>query len=315
MDLNIIDIAIIGGGPAGITAAIYAARQSLSTAIFEKAAPGGQATMTEWIDNYPGFEKGMAGFELMGNMYRQAERFGATLISEEVTSVKYRGKIKTIITNSGTYRCRTVILCMGAKPRQLGLWNESRLTGRGVSYCATCDGAFFRGKTVAVAGGGNTAVTDALYLAKICKVVHIIHRRDQFRADPVLIQQMRDTANIVMHLDRNVTALTEDGGALIGIELFGKDERKEELTVAGLFVAVGTVPETAITLDLRLDDAGYIKTNADGRTNVTGVYAAGDCTAKKLRQVITACADGAVCAYSAGVYLMKPIMLSNKSRQ
>lgn len=305
MGTDIIDVAIIGGGPAGLTAAVYAARQSLSVAVFEQAAPGGQAALTDRIDNYPGFADGVAGYELAGYMYRQAERFGAVLYPEEVTAVKYRGRIKIVETAAGTYRCRSVILCMGAKPKPLYLVNESGLTGRGVSYCAACDGAFFKDKTVAVAGGGNTAVTDALYLANICKTVHIIHRRDEFRAETVLVQRMRDTANIVIHLNRNVTALFEDRGSLASIGLSMQDGRTETLNVEGLFIAVGTIPMTGIAGELKQDDAGYIRTNADGRTSIAGVYAAGDCTSKKLRQIITACADGAVCAYSAGVYLMQ----------
>lgn len=305
MKIEIIDVAIIGSGPAGLTAAIYAARQSLVVAVFERAAPGGQAALTDRIDNYPGFADGAEGYDLMHNMYRQAERYGAVFYTEEVTAVKYRGRVKVIETASGTYHCRSVILCMGTKPKPLGLANESTLTGRGVSYCAACDGAFFKGKTVAVAGGGNTAVTDAIHLARICKTVHIIHRRGEFRAEPVLIKRMQDTANIVIHLNQNVTALHEADGSLAAVEVSMQDGKAEKLNVDGLFIAIGTMPETKIAEGLKLDAAGYIKTNADGRTSIAGVYAAGDCTSKKLRQVITACSDGAVCAYSAGLYLMK----------
>ncbi len=295
------DLAIIGAGPAGLTAGLYAARAGLSVAVFERAAAGGQLAQTERIENYPGFPQGQGGFELAWSMKEQAERFGVNIVSEEVISVDLALPEKVIVTPFESYAAKAVVVASGARPRKLGLPQEAELSGHGVSYCATCDGGFFRDKTVAVVGGGNTAVADALYLSRLAKKVYLIHRRDTLRASAVYYSQIAASPNIEFIGSTTVESLHGSDGALCGISVaqVGLPEL-QYLEVDGLFVAVGTEPNTEfLNGQLALDDAGYIIAGETGETNLSQVYAAGDVRTKSLRQVVTAVSDGAQVAESA----------------
>lgn len=301
------DIAVIGQGPAGMTSALYAARAGLSTAVFERMGPGGQMTDTEHLDNYPGFAEGVSAFDLAFAMSAQAARFGVVTIADEVTSVDFQAPLKAIRTASGgVYTARAVILAMGAEPRPLGVPGESELAGRGVSYCATCDGGFFRGKEVAVVGGGNTAVGDALYLSRICSRVHLIHRRDAFRADAVYTRALEEIPNVELHFDTVVEGVRSEGGVVSAIDVKNTlTGETDAVNAAALFVAVGTVPKNALVRDagIDLDPAGYVVADETGATNVPGVFVAGDLRAKPLRQVSTAVGDGANAAHAAFEYI------------
>ena len=299
-EAEVLDVAVIGAGPAGLAAALYAARAGLSVAVFERASAGGQLAQTERVDNYPGFPQGAGGFELAWSMKEQAERFGARIVSEEVTDVKLDGPVKTLVTPFASYRARAVIVATGARARKLGLAGEEALAGRGVSYCATCDGGFFRGKRVVVVGGGNTAVADALYLSRIASEVVLVHRRDKLRATAIYNGQLEAAENIRLALNANVTGLHERDGKLSAVDIASRDGSTETLEADGLFVAIGVVPNTEFLGGaLALDEAGYIAADETGRTSAPGVLAAGDVRAKELRQVVTAVSDGAVCAERA----------------
>ena len=299
------DLAVIGAGPAGLACGLYAARAGLDVAVFERISPGGQLAQTERIENYPGFANGTGGFDLAWSMKEQADSFGVKTISEEVASVDFSGPQKALATAFGSYEARAVVVASGARPRKLGLACESELAGHGVSYCATCDGNFFRGKTVAVAGGGNTAAADALYLARICEKVYLVHRRDSLRATAVYHDRLAALPNVEFVWDSVVRELNEEAGALSGIEVENvKTGERRALDVAGLFVAIGTVPNTEFLGGaLKTDASGYIVADETGKTNVPGVYAAGDVRTKFLRQVVTAVSDGATCAEEAAEYL------------
>lgn len=299
------DLAVIGAGPAGLACGLYAARAGLDVAVFERISPGGQLAQTERIENYPGFANGTGGFDLAWSMKEQADSFGVKTVSEEVTSVDFSGPQKVLATAFGSYEARAVVVASGARPRKLGIARESELAGHGVSYCATCDGNFFRGKTVAVAGGGNTAAADALYLSRICEKVYLVHRRDSLRATAVYHDRLAALPNVEFVWDSVVHELNEEAGALssIGVENAKTGERRV-LDVAGLFVAIGTVPNTEFLGGaLKTDASGYIVADETGKTNVPGVYAAGDVRTKFLRQVVTAVSDGATCAEEAAEYL------------
>lgn len=302
---QVIDLAVIGAGPAGLTAAMYAARAGLDAAVFERISPGGQLAQTEHIENYPGFSEGSNGFELAYSMKQQAERFGAREVGEEVLSVDFAQSPKLLRTAFGEYRARSVVIATGARPRTLGLPLEGELQGRGVSYCATCDGNFFRGKTCVVVGGGNTAVADVIYLSRICEKVYLVHRRDKLRATAIYHKRLEDLPNVEFVWNAVPRKLLADDGALAGIIVeVVTDGTEREIPCEGLFVAAGTQPNTEF-LDgaLALDETGYIVADESGRTAVPGVYAAGDVRTKSLRQVVTAVADGAVCAEEAVEYL------------
>ncbi len=303
---DIFDLMIIGGGPAGYTAALYGARAGLTVGLMEKLAPGGQMGTTDMVDNYPGFPEGINGFELAMKMKAGAERFGARTISAEVTGLELSGDIKTLQTPKEVYKARTVILATGAQPRELGLPRERELRGKGVSYCATCDGMFYRGKTVAVVGGGNTAVADALYLSRLCEKVYVIHRRDKLRAPQIQQQNLEMAGNVEFVWDSIVKELRFEE-RLTGLVTEDKNTCEcRELSCAGVFVAVGQVPETELFKgQVQLDEAGYVSAGEDCRTNIPGVFAAGDLRAKTLRQIVTAAADGAVAATAAQEYLDK----------
>ena len=303
---DIFDLIIAGGGPAGYTAALYGARAGLLSLLLEKLAPGGQMGATDLVDNYPGFPEGVNGFDLGMKMKAGAERFGARTVSAEVTGLELAGEIKALHTPKGTYRARTVVLALGARPRELGLAHERELRGKGVSYCATCDGMFYRGKTVAVVGGGNTAVADALYLSRICERVYLIHRRDRLRAPQVQQANLERAGNVEFLWDSQVKELKHDA-RLTGLAVENrKTGESRELGCAGVFIAVGQVPETGLLRgQIELDGAGYVLAGEDCRTNIPGVFAAGDMRAKPLRQIVTAAADGAAAAEGALAYLDK----------
>ncbi len=292
------DIVIIGGGPAGLTAAIYAARSGLDAVVLERMFAGGQAAITPVIENYPG-APGVTGADLAQSMADQAEKAGARILYEDVTGLELGDGIRVRLGEKAL-SARAVVLCTGAKPKPLGAEGEARLTGSGVSYCATCDGALYRGKEVAVIGGGNTALTDAIYLSALASRVHIIHRRSEYRGDRALAERLRVPPNVVEHLDRVVGQFV-GGERLEALNLTSADgTRAEKLLVSGAFVAVGIEPQNALVRDcLALDDAGFVIAGEDCRTAVRGLYVAGDLRAKSIRQVVTAVADGANAAESA----------------
>jgi len=302
---SVVDMAIVGAGPAGMTAALYAARSGLSVSVFERISPGGQLAQTEQIDNYPGFPQGANGFELAFSMFQHASRFGIENVGEEVLSVDFSVEPKVLRTATGEYRARCVVVATGARPRLLGLPREAELQGRGVSYCATCDGGFFRGKTVAIVGGGNTAAADAIYLSRICEKVYLIHRRDKLRATAIYHKRLQDIPNLEFVWNAQVSELLEENGALSGVlvDVQGSGEPRR-IDCSGLFVAIGNQPNSDFLENaLQLDDAGYVVTDESCATAVPGVYAAGDVRIKTLRQVVTAVSDGALCASEAAEYL------------
>lgn len=295
------DLIILGAGPAGLTAGIYAARGGLNAVIVESKAVGGQAALTAEIENYPGFAS-VSGYELVSLMQAQCEALGVSFVFDAPVTLSLDGGVKRVETAySGTLEARAVILAMGALPRTLGIERESELLGGGVSYCATCDGAFFRGKPVAVVGGGNTAVEDALYLEKFASEVYLIHRRDALRADAILADRVKNSGVHIVW-DSVVTALDGDK-KLQSVTLKNvKSGDTSSLAVNGLFVAVGQKPATEGLTGVELD-GGYIVTDSEMRTSLPGVFAAGDVRKKTLRQVVTAAADGAVAAESAIKFL------------
>lgn len=287
------DLLILGAGPSGLTAGIYAARGGLKTAIIEKTSFGGQLALTSEIENYPGFEN-ISGFELAYKMQQQAEKLGVEFIYEEITDLDIVGDVKCVKTQGNKYEAKAVIIAMGASPRLLGLDKETALLGAGVSYCATCDGAFFRGKDVAVIGGGNTAVEDAIYLSKFCNKVYIVHRRNEFRATKAEINKMTAKQNVELVLSSVVSDIFGES-KVEGIEVT-TGEQKKRIDVSGVFVAIGRTPNTELIHGIDLTDNGYIVVDRLQRTSEKGVYAVGDIVDKSLRQVVTACADGAVAA-------------------
>jgi len=296
------DVIVIGGGPAGLTAALYCGRAGLSCMVLEKMFFGGQMLKTSEIDNYPGAPNIEDTFAFSETLRAQAEAFGAEFKMEEVVSVSHENGVQTVKTAEGEYRTKTAILATGAKPKKLGVPGEEAYSGRGVSYCATCDGAFFRGKTVAVVGGGDTALEDAVYLSAMCETVYLIHRRDAFRASKILVERAKKADNIKFVLNRNVTEVKGDGKLVTGVCL----DSEEALPVSGVFFAVGTVPESEWLKGFaKTDENGAVLSDERFMTNVPGVFVAGDLRKKALRQVITACADGAECAHQALRYLME----------
>ena len=301
---KIYDMLIIGGGPGGYTAALYAARAGLSTLVLEKLSAGGQMALTAEIDNYPGFPEGVDGFQLGMDMQAGAERFGAETRMAEVTKLELDAPVKLVHTSEGIFRGRTVVLSTGANPRKLGLPMEQALTGKGLHYCAHCDGRFYKGKTVAIVGGGNTAASDALYLSHLAKKVYLIHRRDSLRATRIYHEPLMRADNIEFLWNCAVSDFLVDSrikGAMIK-DLVSGEER--ELLFDGLFVSIGRKPATVLFADqLELDESGYIMADETTRTNLEGVFAVGDVRTKALRQVVTAVGDGAVAAHFAEEYL------------
>lgn len=289
------DVVIIGGGPGGYTAALYCVRAGLSTLVLEKLSAGGQMATTSQVDNYPGFDEGIDGFELAERMQRGAERFGAVTEYAEVTGMDLTAQPKQIVTSSGTFLGKTVILATGASPRMLGLSNEAALRGKGVSYCATCDGMFFRGKTVAVAGGGNSAAEDALTLSKVCKKVYLVHRRDSLRATQSYLAPLEKAENLEFVWNKRIDRLDTTDGHLSSIEMADRVTGEiSSLACDGLFVAIGRTPDTSlIATQVTCDENGYIVADETTQTNIPGVFAVGDVRQKPLRQIITAASDGA----------------------
>lgn len=299
------DLAVIGSGPAGMTAALYASRAGLSVVLLERLSPGGQLAETERIDNYPGFPEGAGGFDLAFSMKQQADRFGAETVSEEVSSVDLSVFPRVLATPFREIAAKSVVIATGARPRKLGLPNEGALEGRGISYCATCDGAFFRGKRVVVVGGGNTAAADAIYLSRLCEEVVVVHRRDELRATKVYHDALDGLANVRFAWDSVVEAAHEEDGRLASVTLRNvKTGETSEIACEGMFVAVGTVPNTEFLGGmLELDEAGYIVAGEDCATAIPGVFAAGDVRTKALRQVATAVGDGANAGEEAATYI------------
>jgi thioredoxin reductase (NADPH) len=305
MNEKIYDTLIVGGGAAGLTAGIYGSRARLSTLLVEKAYPGGQMMMCDNIENFPGFFGGTCGADLSEGLRAQAEKFGMETLITEIERVDLTGDVKTLHTTDGnTIQAKTVILCLGAKPRMLGVPGEGEFIGRGVSYCAICDGFLFMGKKLAVVGGGDTAVEDSVFLTRFASEVHIIHRRDQFRAQKIIQERAFANPKITVHWESIVTQIA--GGDLVNKVVLSnvKTHDQSELEVDGVFVLVGQNPNTAMLKGIiELDELGYIITDEEMRTNIPGVYAAGDVRRKFLRQIVTACADGAIAATAAEKYI------------
>lgn len=298
---QVYDMIVIGGGPAGYTAALYAARAGLDVLVLERMSAGGQMAVTDTIDNYSGFDSGIPGFELGMKMQAGAERFGAVTKYAEVMSAELEGNIKKVKTSSGELSARTVVIATGAGPRELGIEREEEYVGRGVHYCAHCDGRFYKNKLVAVVGGGNSALEDALYLSRLAKKVYLIHRRDTFRASKIYADAVTKSANIEFLANSSVSELIA-GERVEGVRL--ADGR--ELEINGLFVSIGRKPASEMFAgQLELDEGGYIVADESTRTNITGVYAVGDVRTKPLRQVVTAVGDGAVAVHFAEEYLAR----------
>ncbi len=301
---HIYDMIIVGGGPGGYTAALYAARAGLDTLIVERLSAGGQMALTAQIDNYPGFDEGVDGFTLGQKMQAGAERFGAKSEMADVLKLDLKSEIKVVETSEGTFYGRTVAISTGAAHRELGLPNEQSLIGRGVNYCAACDGMFYRGKTVVVVGGGNTAAADALLLSRVAKKVILVHRRDTMRATKIYHKPLLEAENVEFHWNSAVSELLAEE-KLYAVKL--RDVNTGEETVVetdGIFVSIGRKPTTALVEgQLELDAAGYIVAGESTQTNIPGVFAVGDVRTKQVRQVVTAVADGAVAVHQAEEYL------------
>lgn len=300
-----IDIAVVGGGPAGLTAALYAARAGRSVTVFEGNSFGGQITQSSLVENYPGMAR-ISGMELGDRMYVQAEQAGAALSFSAVEAIQKTDNGSFLLaTEDGMVEARTVIYAAGAAPRHLELPGEEALVGRGISYCALCDGAFFANQDVAVAGGGNTALEDALYLSERCRTVTLIHRRDTFRAESALVERAKNTKNLTIITQAQITALCAQDGNLTGLVLQKQDGTTKTLAVSGLFVAFGRVPDTAPLSGLAArDEQGYLLTDDQLQTQTPGLFAAGDCRRKQVRQLTTTVSDGTVAAISACQYLV-----------
>ncbi|MBE6780212.1 MAG: thioredoxin-disulfide reductase [Ruminococcaceae bacterium] len=301
---NSYDVIIIGGGPAGYTAALYAARAGLNTLVLERMAAGGQMTLTGDIDNYPGFEEGIDGFTLGMKMQQSAERFGAKTEYDEVTAVDFSQKVKHIKTAMGEYHAKTVIIATGANPKMLGLENEAELTGRGIHYCAHCDGRFYKDKTVAVIGGGNSAVSDALYLSNLAKKVYLIHRRDTLKATHIYKVPLEKAENIEFLWNTALTSVIFDN-KVVAAEIKNLNNGEiSGIALDGVFISIGRKPATDLFKNiLSLDEYDYIIADETTKTNIEGVYAVGDVRTKPLRQVVTAVSDGATAVHFIEEYI------------
>lgn len=302
---TIYDMIIIGGGPAGYTAALYAARAGLSVVIFEKMAVGGQMTLTDTIENYPGFDEGIEGFMLGMKMQQQAEKYGAVTKYTEVTNVNLESKIKEITTFDGTYLAKTIVISTGANPKELNLPNEASLIGRGIHYCAHCDGRFYKNKTVIVVGGGNSAVGDALYLSRLAKKVILVHRRDTLRATKIYNESLNNANNIEILWNSKVIDTIKEEKLAKAKVLNVLTNEESLIDVDGIFVSIGRKPNTEFLNGILELENGYIVADETTQTSIPGVYAVGDVRTKILRQVVTAVSDGAVAAHYAEEYLNK----------
>ena len=289
------DIVIVGAGTAGLSAAIYAVRAGKSVIVLEATTHGGQIVNTPEVENYPGIQK-ISGFEFANNLYKQAKSLGAEVIYEKVIGIEVNGEEKIVHTTKEDYQAKAVILATGAKNRPLGLEHEKEWIGAGISYCAICDGMFYRGKDVAVAGGGNTALENAIFLTNYCRKVYLIHRRDAFRGEEKLLQTLKEKPNVEFVLNANITRLIGEDG-VDGVEVEDKNtHEKRVIDVMGLFVAIGQMP-------VDLDKGGYIEAKEDCKTKTKGIFTAGDCRTKKVRQLATAASDGAIAALAACEYI------------
>ncbi len=302
--MKVYDVIVIGGGPGGYTAALYAARAGLSVLVLEKLSAGGQMNLTHKIDNYPGFPDGIDGYALGDNMKKQAENFGAQTKYSQVIRVNLQAEPKEIVTTEETFLAKTVILATGASHRELGVEKEKELVGRGVAYCAACDGMFYRDKTVAVVGGGDSAAAEALLLSRVAKQVILIHRRDTLRATKVYHDRLLQTENISVYWNSAVKELLHHE-KLTGVRMQNvKTGEETELACDGLFVSVGRKPATELFADqVELDEKGYVIAGESTQTNIPGVYAVGDLRTKELRQIVTAVADGAMAVHRVEAYL------------
>ena len=298
------DMIIVGGGPGGYTSALYAARAGFNVLVLEKFSAGGQMALTHQIDNYPGFEDGIDGFSLADKMKKQAERFGARSENAEVIKVNLTVNPKEIETAKGTFLSKTVLLASGANPRELGVDKETELIGRGVAYCASCDGMFYRGKTVVVVGGGNTAAADAILLSRIAKKVILVHRRDTLKATRIYHEPLMNAENVEFKWDSTVTELLYED-KITGVKIKNVKTGEESIIDCdGVFVSVGRKPATDfLGSQLDLDENGYIIADETTKTSIPGVYDVGDIRTKQLRQVVTAVSDGAMAVHSAEEYL------------
>ena len=301
---NSFDMIVIGGGPGGYTAALYGARAGMKVLVLEKLSAGGQMALTHQIDNYPGFPQGVDGFTLGMLMQEQAERFGVRTELEEVTEVKLDGRIKIVNSSGGTFYGKTVVLATGANPRELGIPMERELTGKGVNYCAACDGMFYKNRTVVVVGGGNTAAADALSLSRIAKKVYLVHRRDTLRATKIYPAPLMNAPNVEFCWNSAVSQLLYDS-KVTGVKIRDMNTGEETaIDCDGVFVSIGRAPASALAAgQLALDPSGYILADESTRTSLPGVFAVGDVRTKVLRQVVTAVADGAMAAHYAEEYL------------
>lgn len=298
-----IDVAIIGGGPAALGAALYAARSGMSVTVFEKKFVGGQASTTYEIDNYLGFSDAPSGSALAEKMTEHVSKFDVKFRYNEIKNVDLSGDIKKLFTAKKDFEAKSVILAMGASPALLNAPGEAELQGKGVSYCATCDGMFFKDKTVCVVGGGNTAVEDAIYLAPIAKKVYIIHRRNEFRASPLLVERLKKFNNVEFLLECRVAKI-EGSDHVKSVTISHLDGKEEKILTDGVFVAVGINPSSELVKDIvKCNEGGFILTDEDMKTSIPGVFAAGDIRNKNLRQVITAVSDGAIAGEEAAKYV------------
>lgn len=299
-----IDVIIVGAGTAGLSAAIYAVRAGKKVLVLEAASYGGQIINTPDIENYPGIAH-ISGFDFATGLYNQAKDLGAEIKFERVLSIETEENIRNVRTAQNEYQCKAVILATGAKNRPLGLESEKELIGKGISYCATCDGMFYRNKTVAVNGGGNTALEDAQFLSNYCEKVYLIHRRDKFRADEKEVQRLKAKDNVEFILNSTITRLNSDETGLVSIDVTDKDTNEtREISISGLFVAIGQAPDNSPFENVAsLDEKGYIKAGEDMKTGTDGVFTAGDCRTKTVRQLTTAASDGATAALQACAYI------------
>jgi len=301
---NIREITIIGAGAAGLTAGMYACRASINTLLLEKFVPGGQAALTAFVENYPGFPEGISGFELMDNMKKHAVKFGLEIMTADVKYINQRDSIFCISTDSCEINTRTIIICTGVRPRFLNIPGEKELFGKGVSTCATCDGAFYRDLEVAVIGGGDSALDEGLFLTRFASKVHIIHRRDKFRALSSYVRKAKEHPKVIFHLDTVVTSINGNN-SVESLSLRNvKTGEKSILPIVGVFLYVGLMPNTDMFKGfLELTEDSFIKTDKTLATSVPGIFAAGDVRETPLRQIVSAAGDGAVAAFSAGKYL------------
>jgi len=306
------DIIIVGAGPAGMTAAIYSSIARKKVLILEKSVYGGQIVSADVIKNYPGFEE-ISGYEYATKLYNQVKKLNPDIKFEEVLEIKNRNEFKEVITNKNSYKSKTVIIAAGARNRKLGLNNEEKLIGKGISYCSTCDGVFYKGKTVAIIGGGNNAIDDALYLSNIASKVYVIYRQKNFKIESINLDKLKQKNNVEFILNSNITDI--NGEEKLESIIIKNNETKEEikLDIDGLFIAIGHIPVSSMCKNLvNTDKIGYIIANEDCTTNIEGIFAAGDIRIKSVRQLTTACSDGTVAALNACKFLNKKTIEINQ---